>query len=507
MAINISNQIGKYRSRNWPSSRATNKIKFLVVHYTAIAGNVAGDVNTDLAVLRQIRNGHQANGWPGLSYHFVIPKSGRVYQTNDLTEITFHDGKNVESVGICLDGYFHPQFNQNPTHEQFRSLQAVLDKLRADLGLELSAVIGHREVKGTTSCPGDILFPFVQNYNRTGFLTDWLKAEASQNNNPVNNNPQPKPTSNPNLIKFMNPEQIAQIINQTGSIANKQPHLDRLKAGKYDEFIVELIKGYDTKSQGYASSIDNLNRSLNDRRLNIEILTTQVNNLGQQLNLARSEIESLRNALNNALNSSNRGGVVKIQSYQGRINNQARVLDGDQNNLQDLNSLTSSQDFEQVAEDFKNTEQDNNQSNSNEFLSNNPTISQNPKLTSPNLIPILGKQSSSVQAKINKSLQDISNKTPADWQKTLENPLVQAGIELGIQYALTNSSTKGFFQSKKVKSFLITLVLALPTFTPLIPEENRGWWLLFLAVVESFYIAGQSYIDAENVKTMGKILG
>ena len=68
-----------------------------------------------------------------------------------------------------------------------------------------------------------------------------------------------------------------------------------------------------------------------------------------------------------------------------------------------------------------------------------------------------------------------------------------------------NSSNKGFFESKKIGSLIVSFIAAAPAFTPLIPDSVRSQWITLIGVIESFYLTGQSAVDAQNVKKDNQI--
>jgi hypothetical protein len=53
---------------------------------------------------------------PGLQYHFKIDNVGTIFQTRPLDEWLYVVGsqENVSTIAICLDGYFHPPYNEQP---------------------------------------------------------------------------------------------------------------------------------------------------------------------------------------------------------------------------------------------------------------------------------------------------------------------------------------------------------------------------------------------------------
>lgn len=87
--------------------------------------------------------------WPGIGYHFVIDRLGKICQTQNLDTISYHcKGQNSHSIGICLLGNF---MVHKPGLDQLSSLGVLLsdlDRLYPDITIE-----EHRTY-GATLCPG-----------------------------------------------------------------------------------------------------------------------------------------------------------------------------------------------------------------------------------------------------------------------------------------------------------------------------------------------------------------
>jgi len=159
----INNVIGRYRVSPW-RKRSIAGVKFIVVHHSASTGTGGSDD----AELRALQNVHvKTNGWPGLSYHFVIMKNGNIYQINNLDDNTYTDTINVDSVAVLMHGYFHAPFNQQPTAAQLSSLQFMLRNLMGRFNLPHTSIRGHRD-RTSTACPGDIMYRIVTGYRNNG---------------------------------------------------------------------------------------------------------------------------------------------------------------------------------------------------------------------------------------------------------------------------------------------------------------------------------------------------
>lgn len=170
--MTINDRIGKYKlsTRNW-YTRNVNTITKFSVHHDAIPH----DGRTADQVMQQIMNGHTAQGWPGASYHYYIHKDGGVYQMNKHEWVTWIDGINWDALGIVLNGYFHPNYNNTPTPAQLRSLWELLEKLSTqhpEFPAGRKDTYAHRE-RAQTSCNGDLAYPYVKEYREKLGQVSW----------------------------------------------------------------------------------------------------------------------------------------------------------------------------------------------------------------------------------------------------------------------------------------------------------------------------------------------
>ena len=65
-------------------SRPRLAIRYIVVHH------VGGGVNRDYTALEIARYHVDANGWPGIGYHFLVHPAGQIDQVNQLETRSYH---------------------------------------------------------------------------------------------------------------------------------------------------------------------------------------------------------------------------------------------------------------------------------------------------------------------------------------------------------------------------------------------------------------------------------
>ena len=156
-----------FKSRaTWSAARIDNSnidpmqpIYRLTVHHSGDADDAVGDPRKQL---RDFERAHQAKGWACIGYHFVISRSGEVFEARPLKYQGAHStgDNNIGNIGVCLLGNFD---NRPIPNAQRQALQAVVDRLRKQYAIKRSNVFGHRDFK-TTDCPGRYGMDWIEAY-------------------------------------------------------------------------------------------------------------------------------------------------------------------------------------------------------------------------------------------------------------------------------------------------------------------------------------------------------
>lgn len=117
----------------------------IVIHHT---GNPTDDNLSAIA----IHSSHQAQGWSGIGYHYVVRKDGTVEEGRPHWTIGAHAyGDNSHTIGIHVCGNF--EIGQ-PTDAQIESLAMLISGLAYDYGLPINdqTVVAHRDLMPTACC-------------------------------------------------------------------------------------------------------------------------------------------------------------------------------------------------------------------------------------------------------------------------------------------------------------------------------------------------------------------
>lgn len=296
--MTTNNYTHKYLTNGcWPQ-RPIAAIKKIVIHHTAAPfDNRSNDERLQQHADFEVKT----ENWPGLSYHYMIMKDGQIYQLNECTDSSYTDGINYESLAICLDGYFHPDVNNQPTPEQLQSLQDLLDKTINDpngIVVTKDDVVGHREhiaaSLGGTACPGDLLMPYVIQYRTTG------KIINNQPNQNTNTDMTTLTQDDVNTLTNLGFGDNAKVLQQTGIRAGD--YIDRvgeLAASRKllnDSIQASLFHDAIKNQEFDADTRTNLGNAINDKNANyivsfsgseprkyLTILQTQCDNLKKQI--------------------------------------------------------------------------------------------------------------------------------------------------------------------------------------------------------------------------------
>jgi hypothetical protein len=118
------------------------------IEYLAITHSAAPDTLSPFAIARfHVRQ----MDWPGIGYHFYVDSTGAIYQTNDLTTISYQVRDwNPVSLSICVAGDFTDKI---PSPAQMSSTAHLIAWLLQELDLSPDAVRGKSEFVDTQS-PG-----------------------------------------------------------------------------------------------------------------------------------------------------------------------------------------------------------------------------------------------------------------------------------------------------------------------------------------------------------------
>ena len=133
----------------------------ITVHHTGMMEPRSHSYGAAAEVIHKIQKAHQRKGWADIGYHFIIDRSGRIWEGRELKYQGAHAGgkANRGNIGIVLMGDFT---QQRVTSAQAKSLKNFLSHLCKKYRLPPKRVYTHGEiVNAKTECPGWDLTRFI----------------------------------------------------------------------------------------------------------------------------------------------------------------------------------------------------------------------------------------------------------------------------------------------------------------------------------------------------------
>ncbi len=129
--------------------------KNIIVHHTASA--------RDTTTVQAVDRYHRDKDWGGgaripksslgwyVAYHYFIEVTGAVTQCADDSEIRWHAAeRNIDSLGICLAGWFDDGHDTLPTPAQVKSLTELLKFKSKQYSIPASQIYPHRKFANKT---------------------------------------------------------------------------------------------------------------------------------------------------------------------------------------------------------------------------------------------------------------------------------------------------------------------------------------------------------------------
>jgi len=108
--------------------------------------------------IQDVHNWHLNNGWAGCGYHYFIKKDGTIQKgRNEEWNGVHTKGKNLESIGICLEGCYQDygkQTDYKAPEAQLKSLITLTKDIQNRYNIEDDKVAKHAKFANKL-CPGN----------------------------------------------------------------------------------------------------------------------------------------------------------------------------------------------------------------------------------------------------------------------------------------------------------------------------------------------------------------
>jgi N-acetylmuramoyl-L-alanine amidase len=155
-------------------NRKTNKIKFLVIHYTGMQSKRAS--------IKRLTNSKSR-----VSCHYLISRDGKVIQMLGHNKVAWHAGKsrwqklknlNIHSIGIELVNKGHRLGYQNFSKKQINSLVKLCLILKKKYQIKISNILGHSDIAPLRKLDPGEKFPWLR-LSKSG-LSFWYKKKQKK---------------------------------------------------------------------------------------------------------------------------------------------------------------------------------------------------------------------------------------------------------------------------------------------------------------------------------------
>ena len=150
--------IETYKSPNFNERRKETKVKYIILHYTAMTN-----------YLDSIKHMCLKNNQ--VSSHFLINKKGEIHYLVNVNKRAWHAGKsywkgltdlNSASIGIEIDNSGHHLNFENFTSPQIKSLLNLINKIVKDYNICSHNILGHSDIAPFRKIDPGEKFPWNQ---------------------------------------------------------------------------------------------------------------------------------------------------------------------------------------------------------------------------------------------------------------------------------------------------------------------------------------------------------
>jgi len=127
--------------------------QWVTVHHDGMDPFFASDENSSRARLESIRRAHRGKGWGDIGYHYIVDRSGRLWEGRPINWQGAHvKDCNPGNIGVMCMGNFD---RQTPTQAQLAALNRHVSWLMKNYRVNMAHLRTHQEwPSAATACPG-----------------------------------------------------------------------------------------------------------------------------------------------------------------------------------------------------------------------------------------------------------------------------------------------------------------------------------------------------------------
>ena len=156
----------------------------------------ANSTSAERAAMRQLEDIGHASFGGGISYTYVLPPSGRIYEGHSLHRRGAHTGgHNTVSAAFSLMGNYDA--GDRVTDAQMNAIARQMVALhKAGKATRHTLNGGHRDTGFATACPGRHAYPLISEINRRANAL-WAGGKIPSGSGGAQSAPAPKPAAKP----------------------------------------------------------------------------------------------------------------------------------------------------------------------------------------------------------------------------------------------------------------------------------------------------------------------
>ncbi|KAG5899585.1 hypothetical protein JTB14_022913 [Gonioctena quinquepunctata] len=140
-----------------------NPVPYVVIHHSYLPPACYTSEDC-IKAMQWMQNFHQIDrGWVDIGYHFAVGGDGKAYEGRGWSRVGAHAPHyNNISIGICMIGDWRETL---PPKQQLSVTQELIQMgVREGKIAEDYKLVGHKQVRDGTACPGDRLYTEIQSW-------------------------------------------------------------------------------------------------------------------------------------------------------------------------------------------------------------------------------------------------------------------------------------------------------------------------------------------------------
>ncbi|XP_072387586.1 peptidoglycan-recognition protein LB-like isoform X1 [Diabrotica undecimpunctata] len=140
-----------------------NPVPYVVIHHSYLPP-ACHNLTDCIKAMHWMQDLHQqTNGWSDLGYNFAVGGDGRAYEGRGWSRVGAHAPfYNSKSIGICIIGDWRVEL---PPEDQLTTVHQLIQKgVREGYIQKDYKLVGHRQVRAGTECPGERLFQEIHKW-------------------------------------------------------------------------------------------------------------------------------------------------------------------------------------------------------------------------------------------------------------------------------------------------------------------------------------------------------